>query len=123
MNQIIAIALGGAFGSVLRFLLGKQVQQYSHSSFPFGTLTVNILGSFTIGLLATLIIDRYKLDPIWRYTLIVGLLGGFTTFSSFSLEAIDLMRSSLWLQAGLYISSSLFLCLLATWFGIWLANL
>jgi CrcB protein len=126
MQQLIIvtlIALGGALGSVLRFLLGKQIQISSNSSFPFGILAVNVIGSFAIGLLATLIIDRFKLDPIWRYTLLVGLLGGFTTFSSFSLDTIDLLRNSMYLQAILYISSSVILSLIATWLGILLANL
>lgn len=123
MLQLLVIGLGGAAGSILRFLLGKQIQLATNSSFPFGILTVNVLGSFAMGLLATLIIDRFNLDPIWRYALLVGLLGGFTTFSSFSLDTIDLLRSGLFFQASLYIFLSVVLSLMATALGILLANL
>ncbi len=122
MNQIIIIGIGGAFGSILRFITSKSVQTWIGSGFPFGILTVNFLGSFAIGLLATLFIDRSSLDPIWRAGILIGFLGGFTTFSSFSLDTINLLRNGAVMQAMLYIFSSVLLCLLAAWLGILLGR-
>jgi CrcB protein len=122
MNQLIIIGIGGAAGAILRFITSKSVQTWVGGSFPFGILAVNLIGSFAIGILATLFIERSSLDPIWRAGILIGLLGGFTTFSSFSLDTINLLRNGAVMQATLYIFSSVFLCLLAAWLGILLGR-
>ena len=88
MNHILAIAVGGALGSVLRFLASSWTYQSLGSDFPYGTLLVNVVGSLLMGLLYTLLVERAALDPIWRAGLVVGVLGGFTTFSAFSMETV-----------------------------------
>ena len=93
MGLILAIALGGAIGSVLRFVLSKLIQQKIGVSFPAGTFFVNLLGAFFIGLFFALIVERLSLASHIRAFLIVGLLGGFTTFSTFSYESVTLLRN------------------------------
>jgi protein CrcB len=85
MQHYLAIALGGALGSVLRFALNEAVSARFGRAFPWGTLSINVIGSFLIGLLAVLLIERWEVSPAVRLGLMVGVLGGFTTFSSFSL--------------------------------------
>jgi fluoride exporter len=88
----IWIGMGGAIGSVLRFYLGGKVQSSYLTLFPLGTLAVNLIGSTLIGLLAG-IFEHYQTAPHWRVFLVVGLLGGFTTFSAFSLENLSMIRA------------------------------
>lgn len=114
---ILAIALGGAGGSVLRYLLGGIVQRFSHSGFPYGTLTVNIFGCLTIGILVQLFMNMEP-SPTVRGLLVVGFCGGFTTFSAFSNEAIGLVSGGAYAKAAVYVSLSVVLCLAATATGI-----
>lgn len=123
MNVWIAIGTGGAIGSVLRYALALSVQRWAGSAFPLGTVIVNILGSFTIGLLYVWLIERMGAPYALRLFLIVGLLGGFTTFSSFSLETVTLMMESSYGYALLNIVASVALCLIGTRFGMALARL
>ena len=114
---ILAIALGGAGGSVLRYLLGGMVQRAAHAGFPFGTLTVNVIGCLLIGI----IVQYYtNLEPssVVRGFLIVGFCGGFTTFSAFSSETIGLLDGGNYARAALYVALSVALCLIATSTGI-----
>ncbi len=113
MNAIIPIslvALGGAFGSVARYLLSSLTMRwaYAHnlSGFPWGTLVVNILGCAAIGVLAVLIERASSFNAELRLLLITGVLGGFTTFSSFGLDTWYLMRKGEWLYATAYVSAS-----------------
>lgn len=123
MNVWLAIGAGGAIGSVLRYGLAMGVQRWAGSAFPLGTVIVNILGSFTIGLLYVWLIERMGAPYALRLFLIVGVLGGFTTFSSFSLETVTLMMESNYLYALLNVVGSIGLCLLGTRFGMALARL
>ena len=119
MNQLIGIALGGAFGSVLRFLVSSGVYQWLGRSFPYGTLAVNLIGSFLIGFLTeVLILQRITFGVEYRAAILVGVLGGFTTFSSFSLETILLIEQGNFAKAGLNILLSVCACLFATWLGL-----
>ena len=118
-REYTAIGVGGALGSMLRFAASNYVAQRHGDAFPLGTLLVNVTGCFLIGFLAA-VADaegRLLLNPFWRQFLMVGMLGGYTTFSSFSLQTLNLARSGAWFQAGLNAALSLILCLLAVWVG------
>ena len=99
MMEIISVAVGGALGAVCRYLLGNFISRASGSALPWGTFAINIIGCFCMGLLMTLIVERGLLPAAWRLFLCVGLLGGFTTFSSFAFEAAGLIRDGAWLAA------------------------
>lgn len=116
------VALGGALGSVTRFWVSGLVAERYVQSFPWNTLVVNVTGSFLIGILAALAEPdgRWLVPPAARQFLMIGICGGYTTFSSFSLQTFNLMREREWLYAGGNIVLSVVLCLVATWLG-WLA--
>ncbi len=118
MLQILAIAVGGAIGSVLRFTLSGSVHQLLGREFPFGTLSVNVLGSLLMGFLYIVLLERASLGAEWRALLLIGLLGAFTTFSTFSLETLNLIESGALVKAGMNILLSVTLCLLAAWVGM-----
>lgn len=119
MNQLIAVALGGSLGSVLRFLVSTGVYQWLGRGFPYGTLAVNVIGSFLIGLLAeALILQRIAFTLEYRAAILVGILGGFTTFSSFSLETIYLIEQGNFTKAALNVLISITVGLLAVWLGL-----
>lgn len=122
MYHIAAIALGGAVGSIFRFILSKKIQNISATAFPVGILLVNVIGCFLIGLLTILFIERFNLNPIWRAGILVGFLGGFTTFSTFTIDTLSMIERSNYLHASLYILLSMVCCLFATWFGILLGR-
>jgi len=119
---LLAIGTGSFIGGVFRYLLAQFVQTKFTPIFPFGTFAVNVIGCFFIGLVFEL---SYKtnLTQEWRMFLITGLLGGFTTFSSFSNETISLLREGQLSYAILYIIASVMLGLLATFLGIVLAKI
>lgn len=119
MRVYFWIALGGAIGTVARFWLSGTISERWGETFPTGTLVVNITGSFLIGFLASLTGPQgsWLAPSELRAFLMIGICGGYTTFSSFSLQTLDLMRDREWLYAGLNILGSVALCLVATWFG------
>ena len=114
MKELLLVFIGGGSGSMLRYLLGKCI---GTSAFPLGTFTVNLVGCFLIGLLGTWIV-RHSLSPDLRLLLVVGLCGGFTTFSTFSNEALELMRSGQTLLCFAYIVASVALGLIAAYVGM-----
>lgn len=115
---IAAIALGGALGSVLRYLLASAVQGVAGRQFPLGTLSVNVLGSLVIGLLFVWLFERSAATPAIRAFWMIGVLGGFTTFSSFSLETFNLIAEAAYGRALANAVLSVILCLGATWLGV-----
>lgn len=119
MTLYLFIALGGALGSVGRFALSGLVAQHYGETFPWGTLIVNVTGSFIIGFFATLTSPegRVLVGPTGRHFFMTGVLGGFTTFSSFSLQTLNLVRDGDWARAAGNATGSLVLCLLAVWLG------
>ena len=118
MLQILAIATGGAVGAVLRFSMSNGVYRILGRDFPYGTMTVNVLGSFIMGILFTLMVDRLAVSTELRSGILVGVLGAFTTFSSFSLETMALVEDGEPMKAILNIVLSVVLCLSATWLGL-----
>ena len=118
MNQVLAIAAGGAVGSVLRFWMSTWVHSFAGRSFPYGTLTVNVLGCLAMGFLFVLFVDRLSDNAVLRAGILIGVLGGFTTFSSFSIETLNLIEQGAWLKAVVNMTGSLLLCVCATWVGV-----
>ena len=115
MKYLLFIALGGAGGAVSRYLLSNYVHSWTNHNIPFGTLAVNVLGSFLIGILYVLIMEKMTIHQDWRSVLMVGFLGAFTTFSTFSLESIRLLEQGHIGSALFYILASVTLCILAVW--------
>jgi CrcB protein len=117
------IAVGSALGGIARYWCSGVAARLFGETFPWGTLFVNVSGSFLIGLFATLTgpDGRMFAGSTARQFVMLGLLGGFTTFSSFSLQTLNLAQDSEWLQAGGNIVGSVVLCLLAVWLGHLLA--
>lgn len=118
MLQLIAIALGGALGAVMRYSVSLGVHGLFGRSFPIGTLSVNVLGCFGMGILYVLLLERFTLGGEWRAALQIGLLGAFTTFSTFSIESIILFENGEMVKAWMNIVFSVVFCLAATWVGI-----
>ena len=114
---LFIIGTGSFFGGVSRFLASRYIQNTLVSSFPFGTFIVNIIGCFLIGLFFGLSDRENGMNAEWRMFLTVGFCGGFTTFSSFSLQTLTLARDAEWLYAGLNILGSVALCLIGVWLG------
>jgi CrcB protein len=116
--QVLVIAAGGALGALLRYGMSQSVYRCLGRDFPYGTLAVNLLGSFLIGVAVVLIVERMLLPELWRTALIIGFLGAFTTFSTFSFETLALFEDGQMVKALLNIGVSVILCLLATWLGM-----
>src|SRR5438046_2134453 len=114
---LLYVGLGGAAGSILRYVLGGAAQRAMHAGFPYGTLFVNVAGCFLIGVLIKLFLNVEPPVSL-RALLIVGFCGGFTTFSTFTSETIGLAESGAYLRAGVYVMLSLVLCLAATGAGL-----
>lgn len=123
MNGLLAVAAGGAIGASFRYLLVLRIQLWTGAGFPYGTLAVNMLGSAAIGCLYVLAAERDLLSETARLALIVGVLGSFTTFSSFSFETVTLIEQQRISAAVVYVFSSISLCLLGTWLGLTLTKM
>jgi len=116
MLNCLAVGIGGFFGSICRYLIGL-IPLKSAGGFPLATLLINIAGAFAIGLFAAVFLKNPALDSRLSLMLRVGLCGGFTTFSTFSLESLNLMKSGSWCMALLYIVLSCSLCVAAAYLG------
>lgn len=124
MAKFLLVLLGGAIGTGCRFGVTNLVAAtMGWRQFPYATFLINITGSFAIGFLAQLFDGRVAVSPELRAALIVGVLGGYTTFSSFSLETLNLLRDGAWMQALLYPVASVVLGLIAVWGGVQAARL
>jgi CrcB protein len=124
MQSYLWIAIGGALGSVARYWCSGVAARLIGETFPWGTLIVNVVGSLIIGFFATITgpDGRLFVGTIPRQFVMVGICGGFTTFSSFSLQTLNLMHDGEWLYAGANIVGSVITCLVAVWLGHIAAN-
>jgi CrcB protein len=123
MKFLLFIALGGASGAVARYVVANWIHQLWEGQVPVGTLLVNALGSFGIGIVFVLVVEKELFHPDWRGVLMVGFLGAFTTFSTFSLETINLIETGHILQALGYMLASVSICVLAAGSAIYLARM
>ena len=122
MTQILAIAAGGSIGAVMRFLVSTGIYSWLGRGFPYGTLVVNVLGSLLMGSLYELFLQRLSISPEVRAILLVGFLGAFTTFSTFSIETINLIEQGYLIKAITNVFASVILCILAAWCGLQIAR-
>ncbi len=118
MKALLFIAAGGAFGAVLRYGASVSVYSLFGRGFPYGTLFVNVSGSLLMGVLSVIMDERFDVGPEWRAAILVGVLGSFTTFSTFSIETLNLLEQGDMLRAFANIVLSVLVCLLAVWFGV-----
>ncbi len=117
LKTITLVGIGGAIGSILRYLVSTGIQNKFLSSFPYGTLCVNISGCFLIGIVYALA-TRGNVSPEWRFFLATGICGGYTTFSTFSYESLTLLRENELFYAGTYIAASVILGIFATFLPV-----
>ena len=122
MRAVLLVALGGAVGSVLRYLSSAAVNKYVQSSFPWATFAVNVVGCFLIGLLMGFFIKQPTQDDGMKWLLVTGFCGGLTTFSAFAHENVALFQTQQYGTAFLYTVASVILGMLAVWLGLLLTR-
>ncbi len=121
--EYLLVGVGGFLGANARYILSGIIAQRVGGDFPFATLVVNVTGSLAIGMILGLISERHVTDPAWRQFLVVGFLGGYTTFSSYTFEALALVETGNWLPAVWYILASNVVGLAAAYSGMLLARM
>ncbi len=122
MIRYLLVLIGGGIGALARYIAASAIMTRFGGKFPLGTLVINVTGSFLIGFLMTVLTERLQLDPAWRLLLVVGFLGGYTTFSSFEWETYTAVRAGgLW-TGMLNVGSSVMLGYIAVWLGARLAQ-
>ena len=125
MRNALLIFLGSGLGGVARWALGDWLTARLGPGFPWATLAVNVSGSFAIGLIAAVTGPggRWMAPPVWRLFFMVGVCGGYTTFSSFSLQTLNLLEEGAWGRAGANVGMSVLLCLAGVGLGHWVGTL
>lgn len=121
-SKYLAVAVGGALGAVVRYAVSYSLLSKILLPFPFATFFINISGSFLIGFILTLAVERYAVSDYWRLFFAVGFLGAYTTFSTFEFETLNLVRGKDFLSAGLYVCLSFIIGFAAVCAGVWLAK-
>ena len=119
----LVVGIGGFLGVNARYLVANWIGMRYGTSFPYGTLVINVSGSFVIGLFLVVITERFIVHPNWRLFFVVGFLGAYTTFSTFSFESLALIKDGFWLLSLLNIVGSVVLSLMATLSGVMIARL
>ncbi len=119
---LLAVALGGALGSLLRYFVAGAIQSAASSGFPWGIFVVNVSGGFVMGVIVELGALKLQMSPEIRAFLTVGILGGYTTFSTFSLDSVLLIQRGAYLSAATYVAGSVALSILALFAGLWLVR-
>lgn len=122
MISYLLVLVGGGVGSLIRYAASTAIMTRLGARFPWGTLVINVTGSFLIGFLMTILTQRFKLDPAWRLLLVVGFLGGYTTFSSFEWETYAAVRAGALWTGMLNVAASVILGYVAVWLGSSLAQ-
>lgn len=120
--EYLWIGIGGFLGANARYIASREILQRVGAGFPYGTLVVNVTGAFLIGIIVTILANRGISDPTVRQLVVVGFLGGYTTFSTYTMEAVSMIQDGRWGSALAYIAGSNVIGLLACAAGIWLAN-
>jgi fluoride exporter len=123
MKEVVVVFLGGGVGSAFRYWLSGSVYRFLSPTFPYGTLVVNVSGCFLIGFLMAIFEERFVVQPLLRLFLTLGILGGFTTFSTFSFETVELLREGSMVSGLVNVLVSLGGCLTATALGNMLGRL
>lgn len=122
MLDIIYIAVAGSLGAISRYEMAGLAHRWMGTGFPYGTLAVNVIGSFVIGLVMQISLSTDLIPPAWRLAMTVGFLGAFTTFSAFSYETLGYLEDGAWLTAGVNILANVLLSVLAAFLGVSLAR-
>ncbi|MBT4090500.1 MAG: fluoride efflux transporter CrcB [Deltaproteobacteria bacterium] len=122
MYNILVIGIGGFFGAISRFIISKQMALLLGDDFPYGTLLVNAVGSFLLGFLSRYLMEHFVVSELVRVSLLIGFLGAFTTFSTFSYESIMLLQEGDFIKAGVNILSNILLCLILCFVGFQFAK-
>lgn len=122
MYTTLSIATGGAVGALFRFWVSNGVYAVLGRGFPYGTLAVNVLGSLVMGFLYVLFLERMSAGPELRGAVLIGMLGAFTTFSTFSIETLNLIEQADYLKAVLNMGISVLACMFAVWLGVTLGR-
>ena len=122
MIRYLLVLFGGGVGALARYVAASAIMARFGGKFPLGTLVINVTGSFLIGFLMTMLTERFQLDPRWRLLLVVGFLGGYTTFSSFEWEPHTSVREGALWAGMLNVVSSVMLGYVAVWLGVMLAK-
>ncbi|MGB9459059.1 MAG: fluoride efflux transporter CrcB [Bryobacteraceae bacterium] len=122
MIRYLLVAIGGGTGALARYVAASAIMTRFGGRFPVGTLAINVTGSFLIGFLMTMLTERFQLDPQWRLLLVVGFLGGYTTFSSFEWETFAAVREGALWTGMLNVVSSIVVGYVAVWLGVMLAR-
>lgn len=114
----LAISLGGILGANSRYLVGLYVAERLGTTFPYGTLIINVTGSLIIGFFLTLVTERASIDPLWRLFFATGFLGAYTTFSTYTYETATLMREGAYVPAVLYVTGSVIVGMIGVFAGV-----
>lgn len=120
--EFLWVGLGGFIGANARYFFGSVIASRLGILFPYSTFIVNLTGAFLIGVILTILTDHAVADPFWRQLIVVGFLGGYTTFSSYTFEAVTLIQDGRWGTALAYVIGSNVLGLIACFAGIWLVR-
>lgn len=123
MLHLLSVATGGAVGALARYWVSGVLVSNTQFKLPYGTMLCNVLGSFLMGICFVLIMEKARISPELRPLLMVGFLGAFTTFSTFSLEAVTMLQEGHIMSAAIYILMSVVLCMVALYSGLWFTRL